>query len=250
MKIKMIKLTRLYSYFVWVMVIGMITSCYEEDSNVMPEEPIVQTGYLHNLRYCEVLVTDFGFSASSLEVFNTTNCNTCPEAEWNALDADSLQAALQSPFVRLNGPRHWLLDSIASSSIKTACDTSFGGIDMSFVASIPLTEEVLLSAQGGYSASFVERNTVYYFYKGKSVYILEDPSGKCYIMQSYSQNIDTNLQLEDLKFLGSRLNLPSGWSFRTTILTNDFILESQNGLAELVSDDLENAYQYLHNGCL
>ena len=80
--------------------------------------------------------------------------------------------------------------------------------------------------------------------------MLEDPSGKCFIMQSYSQKIDTNLQLEELETLGSRLNLPAGWSYKAVIIEEDFALETQNGLAELVSDELENAYQYVNGGCL
>ncbi len=69
-------------------------------------------------------------------------------------------------------------------------------------------------------------------------------------MQSYSQKIDNNLQLEDLETLGNRLNLPAGWSYKSVVLEADFVLESQDGFAELVSDELENAYQYLNEGCL
>jgi haloalkane dehalogenase len=216
-----------------------------------PEEEVMQTGPFYNQRYCEVLVTEFdpGTTSISLKAYNTVGCNTCPEEEWSTLDAETLAEELSSPFVRLNGPRYWVLDSISSPTISNSCDASFGGLEMSLVASIPITVDDI-TTEIAYEVNAVERNTVWYYYKGSRVYMLEDPSGKCFIMQSYSQKVDTNLKLEDLETLGNRLNLPPGWAYKSVILEEDFDLETQNGLAELVSDELENAYQYLQGGCL
>ncbi|MEL7377919.1 MAG: hypothetical protein AAFN65_13285, partial [Bacteroidota bacterium] len=208
------------------------------------------TGPFYNQRYCEVLLANLNAgNGVTLDAYNTVGCNTCLEEEWNPLDTDAIKEAYNSPFARLNGPRHWVLDSISSPTITNSCDVLFGEIEMSLVASIPISLD-MLNDETAYTVNTVERNTAWYYYKGQQVYILEDPSGKCFIMQSYSQKIDNNLQLEDLETLGSRLNLPSGWSYKLVILEDDFILESQNGEAELVSDDLENAYQYLNEGCL
>lgn len=225
------------------------TSCEKNDEEVLASEvPIA--GPFYNQRYCEVLLAKIDPSTGlSLEVYNTVGCNSCPEEEWNALNPQSIQQEYSSPFARLNGPRYWVLDSISSPTITTSCDVQFGEIEMSFVASIPINLN-MLSNEIAYTVNTVERNTVWYYYKGQQVFILESPSGKCFIMQSYSQKIDNNLQLEDLETLGSRLNLPSGWSYKSITLDEDFILESQNGEAELVTDDLENAYQYLNAGCL
>ena len=228
----------------------VLTSCQEDKPDVDPQEELIQTGPLFNQRYCEVLAAKIDTGTGiSLEAYNTVGCSTCPEEEWNTLDTDTLKDALGSPYVRLNGPRHWVLDSIYSSTTTSSCDHSFGGLEMSLVASIPITLDDLTS-EIAYQVNTVERNTEWHYFKGRLVYVLEDPSGKCFIMQSYSQKIDTNLQLEELKTLGTRLNLPAGWSYRTVLLRDDFVLESQEGFAELVSDELENAYQYLHEGCL
>ena len=209
-----------------------------------------KTGPLYNQRYCEVLVTKFEIRERfSLDVYNTVGCSTCPEDDWNALNSNDLKKEFKSPYVRLNGPRHWVLDSIYSSTINANCDTAFGNLDMSLVANIPiaLTD---ISTEIAYQVNIVERNTEWHYFKGTQVYILQDPTEKCFIMQSYSQKIDPLLTIEELENLGNRLNLPEGWSYKTVFLQNDFVLESQDGFAELVTDELENAYQYLHNGCL
>ncbi|MEL6190751.1 MAG: hypothetical protein AAFR66_01825 [Bacteroidota bacterium] len=225
------------------------TACQEENMNVTPEEEI-RNGPLFNQRYCEVLLSKLDPEEGILlEAYNTVGCNTCSEEAWNALDSDTLQEEFESPYVRLNGPRHWLLDSISSNTTTSSCDNTFGGLEMSLVATIPITIDDI-STDITYTVSTVARNTVWHFYKGKQVYMLEDPSGQCFIMQSYSQKIDTNLQLTDLETLGTRLDLPPGWSYKTAILEENFALESIDGFADLVSDELENAYQFLPEGCL
>lgn len=225
------------------------TSCQKDDMEV-PQEEVCVTGPFYNQRYCEVLLAKIDQGTGiSMEAYNTVGCNSCPEEEWSTLNTGTIQEEYDSPYALLNGPRYWVLDSISSPTITNSCDVLFGELEMSLVASIPISLEDL-SNEIAYTVNTVERNTAWYYYKGQQVYILEDPSGKCFIMQSYSQKIDNNLQLEDLETLGSRLNLPSGWSYNIVILEDVFILESQNGEAELVSDDLENAYQYLNEGCL
>ncbi|MEO1435593.1 MAG: hypothetical protein AAFV80_08670 [Bacteroidota bacterium] len=226
----------------------VFTACDSEIIDLPDDDP--QAGPFFNQRYCEVLLAKVDTATGLfLEAYNTVGCNTCPEEEWQTINSDSLIVETGAPYVRLNGPRYWLLDSIFSSSITNSCDVTFGSLDMSFVASIPIVLQDF-STEVAYTINSVERNTVWYFNKGQEVYMLEDPTGKCFIMQSYSQKIDNNLQLEDLPILGNRLQLPAGWNYRSAILASDFALESQNGVAELVSDELENAYQYLPTGCL
>lgn len=227
----------------------LLTSCQKDDGiETTPEEEVTQTGLFFNQRYCEVLLAKINLLDVSIEAYNTIGCNSCPEEEWNALNTDSLQEKYNSPYARLNGPRYWVLDSISSQTITKSCDFIFGNLATSLVATIPITINDL-TANLAYQLVTVERGTVWYYFKGKPAYILEDPSGRCYIMQSYSQKVDTNLQLEELETLGNRLNLPSGWSYKSVVLENDFFLESQNGLAEVVADDLENTYQYANGIC-
>ena len=61
-------------------------------------------------------------------------------------------------------------------------------------------------------------------------------------MQSYSRLIDQDQTIDDLATLGSRLNLPSGWSFLVEVLQADFLLVTE-GQAFVITDDFDNAYQ-------
>lgn len=208
------------------------------------------SGPLFNARYCEVLVARASPPAGfSIEAYNTVGCNACPDEDWAALDADALGQELASVYVRLNGPRHWLLDSISSSTTSSTCDAVFGGIEMSLVAEIPVSLGDL-SADLTYTVNSVSRDTVWHYNAGRQLFVLEDPSGRCFAMQSYSQKVDASLGLDDLEALGQRLDLPAGWSYRAITLDTDFALEAPDGEAQLVADELENAYQLLHEGCL
>lgn len=242
--------SRIFLSLICYSVLCLLISCEEGGRDISPRKEVQKTGPFFDQRYCEVLLAKLDPTTGiSLEAYNTIGCSNCPEEEWTTLDPDTLKEELNSPYVRLNGPRHWVLDSISSSTTTASCDTSFGELEMSLVATIPITLDDI-STEIAYKVSSVARNTAWYFYKGRQVYVLEDSTGKCFVMQSYSQKIDSNLQLEELETLGSRLDLPPGWSYRALILEEDFVLESQNGFAELVSDELENAYQYLNDGCL
>jgi len=204
---------------------------------------------LFNARYCEVLVARAAPDGLLIEAYNTVGCNACPEEDWAALDPDALGEDLASVYVRLNGPRHWLLDSISSPTTSSTCDAVFGGIEMSLVAEIPLSLGDL-SAGLTYTVNSVRRDTVWHYNAGRQLFVLEDPSGRCFAMQSYSQKVDASLGLEDLEALGQRLDLPAGWSYGAITLDTDFALEAPHGEAQLVADEFENAYQLLHEGCL
>ncbi len=59
------------------------------------------------------------------------------------------------------------------------------------------------------------------------MYELLAPDGSTYVMQSYSQIIDPNLSIGQLKSLGDRLNLPQGWSYRSRVLKKDLFLKAK-----------------------
>ena len=64
-------------------------------------------------------------------------------------------------------------------------------------------------------------------------------------MQSFRRAVEKNLHITDLKYLDSRLQLPQGWMFRSYRLQESFDLVSVNGIAEVVTEDLGNTYQYI-----
>ena len=88
----------------------------------------------------------------------------------------------------------------------------------------------------------VLRSNVWQFKRGGEIYELTDPEGHVYVMQSYSQIIDSDLQESDLSSLGMRLDLPTGWSFSSRLLDENLELTA-GGEAIVVQDNLRNTYQ-------
>lgn len=88
----------------------------------------------------------------------------------------------------------------------------------------------------------MRRDTIFVYKAGKPIFILTDPDGNEYVMQSYAQIVEPTLMYKDLPHLARELNLPKGWSYRTETLKQELQLNS-NGLATIVNDDLANSYQ-------
>jgi hypothetical protein len=103
----------------------------------------------------------------------------------------------------------------------------------------------IAEVQGGdtpYAPRTVSRTTTWIYQAGKPVYELVDPSGRVFDMQSYS--VQKTPQTEDsLAQLGAQLTLPTGWSFRTRVLSADLHVTAVNGEATIVQDEVENTYQ-------
>jgi metal-sulfur cluster biosynthetic enzyme len=198
---------------------------------------------LFDQRYCEVLTIERARLKLQVTVYNTLGYNTCPEAAWAKLDAKTLAKELEVDAVELNGSRHWLMDGIIGKGATAAGEVkTFGGIEMAARAEINMP---LLGATIGksfYQPTDVRRETVWLFAAGKPVFELTDPKGQVYMMQSYAQIVDPKLTLADLPGLGKRLKLPTGWTYSTRVLTEDFRLEAK-GVAHVLQDELQNTYQ-------
>lgn len=169
--------------------------------------------------------------------------NELPQDLWKKLDADKMAKDYGAKVVILNGPRYWALNEITGSS-QTAEGkvANFGGIEMTQRA--VLHSNIFSGTVGGktYIENVVSRSTAYEYWKGNRVYELIAPNGSVYRMQSYSQQIDPTLTIDDLETLESRLKLPDGWKYSTSVLTDDSILKA-NCKAYAINDELGNSYQ-------
>lgn len=65
---------------------------------------------------------------------------------------------------------------------------------------------------------------------------------RIYIMQAYSPIVDPTLTMNQLATLGSRLDLPSGWTYVVETPTNEIVLKS-DGTAYVTQDSQQNTYQ-------
>ncbi len=190
-------------------------------------------------RYCEVLLVHPGTGGLTADVFNSYPMNDCPESQWAALDATTLASENQVPIAQLNGPRYWLVNAVRKEP-GTEVRRTFGGIEMIQRATVTITDVATASAP--YTANHVNRETVFTFDRGETVYELTGPDGAKYVMQSWSQEKDPGLVEADLAALGSRLALPSGWSYSSRELTAPLRVVTTTQSATVVQDDLRNSY--------
>jgi len=198
---------------------------------------------LRDFRYGEVIPVFQEGLRLSVEVYNTIGLNDCPPGLWAKLDARLLARTLGAVTVKLNGPRHWVLDGIIGSGGTAAGKVvDFGGIEMRLVAK--LDSRVWEGSVGDtfYTPNRVQRFTTWIYLAGKPVYELVSPEGDVFRMQSYAQIADPDLRISDLEDLGRRLALPKGWSYRTRVLAEDSELRA-NGVAYVINDNLYNSYQ-------
>jgi hypothetical protein len=59
-------------------------------------------------------------------------------------------------------------------------------------------------------------------------------------MRSYTDKEIKDPTIDQLDALGDRIALPSGWKFRTVVLSKDLILETKSWAAAITEDDKEN----------
>lgn len=235
-----------------ILVLGL-AACSSGDEAAAPASPSASGGgeseQLRDDRYCEIIPVTRDKATIKSEVYNTLGFNDCPADVWVTITEDMVNEEYGSLQAKLNGPRHWMMDAIIGSGSSVDSPTfTFGG-----EGGIQMQRRGVLETKVGddtvgeqyYVPNQVERDTVFVYEAGKPVFELTDPDGHVYMMQSYSQIVDPNLSYDQLAGLGSRLQLPEGWSFSTRTLDEEFQLTTQStdGIAYVINDDLLNSYQ-------
>ena len=195
---------------------------------------------MRGVRYGEVLAVFLRDTGLEAEVYGTQMLNDCPQELWETLDADAIAKDMGAVFVKLNGPRYWLLDGLGSKvAVVDPVFKDFNGIQMRRIATIPIGADF---AAGPYTIRNVNRGAVFFFDAGKTVYELVDPDGRALVMQARCIGIDPNMTEESLATLGERLALPEGWSYRTRVLETELVVDTSATLATVVQDEFENTY--------
>ncbi len=206
--------------------------------NVKQTQRETPFGDLRNYQYCEILPIFQNGDELVTEVYNTITCNKCPDDKWSQLTEEDLKTELSAADVKLNGPRHWVVNKVSGGlGVQYDKVANFGDIQMKLFAQI--NGEV---TEIEYIENEVKRWNSFLFKKGNQVYKLVNDLGEKYIMQSYSRMIAHDQSMDDLAELDATLNLPEGWSFETEILEEDFELVTE-GQAFVIIDNLMNAYQ-------
>jgi hypothetical protein len=199
---------------------------------------------LRDKRYCEVFLGVGGIVIpKQIDVYNTIQLNNCPEDLWAKLAVDTLKTETGARFVKLNGPRHWIIDGMTNTHLVSTEVRSFGGIEMRLAGILKLSLEDMLAPSKAYQKHTVDRHTTWVYLAGSPVYQIVDDMGAVYFMQSYSLEKDSTQTTATLPQLGAKLTLPPGWVYRTFVLEADFHLVAADNVAIIIQDDLLNTYQ-------
>ena len=185
------------------------------------------------------------------------NMDGCNQTKWLALTSPG-QAHVEAVVrqqriitgVIINGPRYWVTQSNTpccgnTKNPLTLPTETYGDLDFIKGATVAVSQQ-----KSAYTVSEVTRSLTFKWCGNCEVYLLTDPSGYLYIMQSFSQRVDPNLSAADLPTLGSRLQLPSGWSYHATTLVTDFVYTGV--IASVLQDDFQSSYtkMYRRSSCL
>ena len=199
-----------------------------------------RVGGLHDARYCEILELKGAPPDATATVWNTIGLNRARPRGGTRFDAGGAGAASWATTrVVLNGPRHFLMDSVTAAAGRVR---SFHGMRMRKVATIPIRTAADL-AQTPYTDRTISRANTWRWKRGRTVYELVAPGGDTYVMQSYSQIKDPTLTLAKLRALGRRLEAarPAGATARARCAPARRC--GASGSATILQDELQNTYQ-------
>jgi hypothetical protein len=195
---------------------------------------------LRGKRYCEVLLLHPAPAGITADVYNTFPINECPEAQWEAMDAGAIARENGMLVALLNGPRYWLMNTIEQQQSAAQTHKTFGGMEMIQRATVVVGNPMVASQP--YHLNAVDRQTVFSFDKGRTVYEITTADGTRFVMQSWGQQVEPALSEAQLSDLGSRLHLPAGWTFAPRTLTAPLRVVTTASTAKVFQDDLKNTY--------
>lgn len=164
--------------------------------------------------------------------------NSIPAPIWRNWSDDAVKKEYGASVVYANAPRRWTMDTQI-----LAWSTNVRNLDGLFTrwgADIGAEQGNL-----NYVPTNVTCNRTWIFAAEKPAFLLDDPDGTTFVMQSYSLINTPNMTLKDLPTLGKQLKLPAGWKYRTKVLNKELTI---NGIGtygdqwQITQDDLLNTY--------
>lgn len=234
--LKVIKSLRCsFTNFSLFLKIILIALCYNCSSSTYAND----IDNIRGKRYCEVIVAK---NRWTLYVYNSFGLNDCPPKLWRKMTTEGIQKETHASWIKLNGPRYWLIDGFKSSSMLSNEHKVFGGLEMREAGVLHIGLSEMMKGAAPYLTHTVHRHTTYVFRANSRIYELINPQGKVFVMQSYS--VQKHPQTEaSLSNLGSQLKLPAGWKFKTGMLTSEKHLTAVDDKAIVIQDNYSNTYQ-------
>ncbi|BCA95782.1 hypothetical protein TUM19329_21430 [Legionella antarctica] len=224
---KSIKLsTFLFSFFSFLLIIPNFSQATELSNT-------------RGKRYCEIILFK---KPTQIFVYSTFGLNDCPPNIWRKITVVQIKETTNSFFIRLNGPRYWMMDGMKSTALGSPSTETFSGLTLRQAGEIMISPNDFFSANVPYQTRNIKRRTTWIYEAGKPVYELIDSKGHIFVMQSYSQQISPQKEAS-LSQLALKLRLPPGWQFKAGVLKKTATLSTVNNTATVVMDDFFNSYQ-------
>tara|TARA_Y100001954_G_C15828045_1_gene613247 strand:+ start:4016 stop:4696 length:681 start_codon:yes stop_codon:yes gene_type:complete len=201
-----------------------------------------QISNLRGFRYCQITtIKRVGFSLTA-EIYSTVNQNKCPDKVWKKIEPELIKKEMNLIKVRLNGPRFFVVDSIKKNNSNSSELKSFNGLMMKKSLVLKFGFKDIVSGQNKtYVTRKIKNNSLLKFNLGSEVYELIDPKNNIFVMQSFSNQVNKDINLGNISQIGKVLNLPPKWHFRKRILKKDLIIGTRNGMT-VIQDEYRNTY--------
>lgn len=183
-----------------------------------------------------------------VSIYNTTGQNdgddtrdSAPASFAEHVDPKKIAKQYQAVSVTISPPRYWALDWFVD---RVGAVRNFDGLDAAWMGNGPAaqTEFAAKKPSNEYRPFSFPRTSIEGFRRGSKVYLLDDPTGRTWILTSYTSQASPGAAIDGLDTLGDRLKTPQGWKFRTATLGRDLILEPKGGLAVSTEDDKGDVY--------
>ena len=229
----------------------LLSGCAKLEDNMTAsrKEHLVPGKQIHldNMRgyqFCEVaLINGTTKSNAIADFYNSTGTDDCTPERFAGLDEKQIIKESGARTAFLNPSRHWMFDKF--DVYEDGVDRTFGGIKMTWMGVVPVEQLEKAVTKGHYVPGYIYRDNQYTFNKGSEIYILDAPDGEVFVMQSFTNYVQKEVTINNIKDLGPKLTLPPGWKFRSVVLDRELLVNQKrtNNLAHVFQDDLKNAYQ-------
>ncbi|GCA64417.1 hypothetical protein KIPB_014212 [Kipferlia bialata] len=213
---------------------GSIPSVEQDQTVDLPPD-------LYDYRYCEMLAAFRRGLNVYVSIHSTLGLNECPSDLWDDIDTGALAEEVEAAMMISNGPRFWVVNGVEGEEGEEQRVVEFGGLQMAEVGSIEM--KLWEADVDAYEEKVIDRTCVFVFYAGATVYDITSPSGTVYRMLSYSHLVDRGLSATDLATLGDDLDLPVGWTYGVSVLTEECRVGGGLSEAVTIQDTYLNTYQ-------
>ena len=209
-------------------------------------------------RFCMFAALRPRLTYYEVSIFSSFRAGDCSEEEYDKLSEASISAQLKTLLDPQRIIKLGFHTNVASENLTPRVQPfiSVGSSRFDYVATIKVnyidyiykfitSERFRLGIARASYTPLGNTAPIHYLYNpGLTVYELISPEGKVYIMSSFTNYYNPKLTLTNLNELGTLLNLPPGWKFRSRVLESQVKIHATAPFyyAEIIYDDFQNFY--------